>query len=65
MRNSRRVTSRTSLEDQLNQLAQKCRELARELDTGPEKSSLLERAQRIDVALHSYGWVKSPRLSPK
>jgi hypothetical protein len=39
MRNNRRFNSKASLEDQLNQLARKCRELAQELETGPEKSS--------------------------
>jgi len=65
MRNNRRFNSKASLEDQLNQLARKCRELAQELETGPEKSSLLERAQRIDLALQNYCWINSPKLAPK
>jgi len=54
----------TSLKDRLVSFVKSIQEKAQRLPAGPEKDSLLKKAQQADTAIHVDEWVKSSGLKP-
>lgn len=60
----RRFKQSPSLQDRLNEWAEKVREQADRLAPGPERKALLQKASRADTASHMDNWLNSPGLRP-
>jgi hypothetical protein len=64
MQKRRRVKQTQSFHDRLASFAQRVREKAAVMPSGPQKENLLNRARQADTASHLDEWVNSPGLQP-
>jgi len=59
-RNRRKQT--VSFDERLQRAAQQAREAAEELPLGPQRESMLRKAEQAETAVRISGWLSSPVL---
>jgi hypothetical protein len=60
----RHVKQTTSLQHRLLVMARHAREAAEDIQTGPQKQQMLDKARMAETAADLVQWIRSPGLSP-